>query len=137
MRIIFIENIATITGKLIKANAYCIRRHNGKFFSAKAHNCTPRDFDHWQFIVHCAAMAIHGVYILDVRVTIDEVIQAHYDWTCPQLKFKNFSRLAKRGCRAQICRAIGRELKVFHARDIIDLDLMWKRLGYYEEFPMD
>ena len=137
MEIILRQGVKSLKGKFLKDNAYCIRENNGRFFSAKSANCKAQDADHWQFIVMCANMAYSGMYIRDVLVPIDEVIQAHYDWTCPQLKFRKFALKDKRGCRAQICRMIGRDRKVLRCIDVLDLDKVWKKLGYYEQFPID
>ena len=136
MEIIFKDNITSLTGAIMKDNGYYIREINGRYYAQRKAG-EHKDIDHWQFIVQCAQMAVHGHFLRGVSVPIDEAAQAIYDWQCPGLRFDRLNELTQSAARWQLQRMAGRRTDLsnaaFNAREIVNLHLYYLRNGYYEE----
>lgn len=134
-------NVTNLSGKLSESNPYYFYLSHTKFGDIIMTGRTREkgyDGDHWQFIVWCAQMAQEGFIIKEIQVPIDEVIQADYDWTCPQLDFSKFPKEAQEKCRQQILRRCKRTspTNILNYKDILELHKLYERLGYYKEYEI-
>ena len=81
MEIILSKQCESLTGALGNGYGYFIQRRRGQdgkyhFFSQRSkHPPIPRD-GHLRFIFACAGMAQNGLYITDIRVSRDELVEA-------------------------------------------------------------
>ena len=76
MEIILSKQCESLTGSLGKGFGYHIQRRKKGFYAKRnTKGVVPPD-GHWEFIVLCAEMARHSLYIADIRVSRKELVKA-------------------------------------------------------------
>ena len=66
----------SFTGALSKKDGYCIRRRGERFFGCRQLTRQATPDGHWRFIVTCAQIARHRLYVSNIIVSYEEVRQA-------------------------------------------------------------
>lgn len=75
MEVILKKGCESLTGSLSRGHGYFIQRRGSRFFGQRSKYGAPPN-GHWQFIKACAALAVNGLHVQEIRISAKELREA-------------------------------------------------------------